>query len=287
MATLEDRILGEKTHYYCSSSEDEDDDDKSGSEGRSKAPAAPAPPPEQSINEWGGSATNTGPKGVLHDWQRFKQLEAESRADQELERLDLVKKLTLTCMTSQEEDQYKKQKELDDELDELLNDEILLNFQKQRMREMLAQAGRLPRFGKVIQLKSSDAFLDAIDKENKSVTVIIHLYEYVVEACQVMNGCLVALSQDYPCVKFCRMSSSLAGVSKKFKASGVPALLIYKAGQMIGNFVRITDVLGDDFFATDVESYLIEHGLLPDKSFVPEIVLSPQNKDEDSDVSLD
>lgn len=27
MATLDDKLLGEKTHYYCSSSSDEDDDD--------------------------------------------------------------------------------------------------------------------------------------------------------------------------------------------------------------------------------------------------------------------
>lgn len=291
MATLEDRILGEKTHYYCSSSEDEDDERSDGGrKGKSSAPAAP--PPQQNINEWGGSATNTGPKGVLHDWQRFKQLENEARADQERERLDLMKKLSLTCMSSKEEEEYKKKKELDDEFEELLNDEVLLNYQKQRMREMIAQAGCLPHFGKVIHLKSSDAFLDAIDKEHKSVTVVIHLYEDVVEACHVMNGCLISLAQDYQCVKFCKMSGSMAGVSKKFKASGVPALLIYKSGQMIGNFVRITDVLGDDFFAADLESYLIEHGLLPDKSFIPEIIQSPighsQSKvDDDSDVSLD
>lgn len=28
MATLDDKLLGEKTHYYCSSSEDEDDGPK-------------------------------------------------------------------------------------------------------------------------------------------------------------------------------------------------------------------------------------------------------------------
>ena len=39
----------------------------------------------------------TGPKGVIKDWQRYKQLEAEKRASQSLEKMQLAKKLTLTC----------------------------------------------------------------------------------------------------------------------------------------------------------------------------------------------
>ena len=39
---------------------------------------------------------------------------------------------------------------------------------------------------------------------------------------------------------------------------GLPALLVYKGGQLIGNFVRVSDQLGDDFFAMDVESFLQE-----------------------------
>ena len=44
-----------------------------------------------------------------------------------------------------------------------------------------------------------------------------------------------------------------------FKAStGVPALLIYKKGELIGNFIRLSDEFGEDFFAADVESFLVE-----------------------------
>ena len=42
----------------------------------------------------------TGPKGVINDWRRFKQLETEKRAEQETERLQLAEKLTLTCRTA-------------------------------------------------------------------------------------------------------------------------------------------------------------------------------------------
>ena len=39
---------------------------------------------------------------------------------------------------------------------------------------------------------------------------------------------------------------------------GVPALLIYKDKEMIANFVRMSDELGDDFYASDIESFLLE-----------------------------
>jgi hypothetical protein len=41
----------------------------------------------------------TGPKGVINDWRRFKQLETEKKAEQDIERLELINKLSLTCRT--------------------------------------------------------------------------------------------------------------------------------------------------------------------------------------------
>ncbi|KAF0313284.1 Phosducin-like protein [Amphibalanus amphitrite] len=56
MATLDDKLLGEKLHYYCSSSEDEagaaDSDHDPAEDG---ADGAPAPPPPQA---WSGAAAN-------------------------------------------------------------------------------------------------------------------------------------------------------------------------------------------------------------------------------------
>lgn len=41
--------------------------------------------------------------GVLKDWQRYKQLESERRAEDEAERVALMKRLSLTCATESEE----------------------------------------------------------------------------------------------------------------------------------------------------------------------------------------
>ncbi|OWR41907.1 phosducin-like protein [Danaus plexippus] len=268
MATLEDKILGEKLHNYCSSSEDEggsDDEDcqssdeKENSLKRCQEPSEPPP-----VNNWSGSATNTGPKGVLEDWRRFKELEAQNREELAKERIALAKKLTMTVKTVQEEDKEKEIDELEDELDELIDEGFLMKYQQQRMQELMAQLQKAPKFGKLQTLKNQDDFLSAIDKEDVKVTVVIHIYGHNVKACESMDGCLSILASDYPAVKFCRIAVDVAGLSRHFSVEGVPALLVYKGGQIIGNFVQLATELGNDFFASNVEKFLIEYGMLPE-----------------------
>lgn len=146
MATLEDKILGEKLHNYCSSSEEdsgEDSDSENGKKSNKEAePAASLP----EANKWEGTSTNTGPKGVIKDWQRYKQLENEKRQEDEREKIALMKKLTLTVQSALDEEREKAKSE-DPDLAELLDDEFLLTYQKQRMQEMLQQTNHNIKFG--------------------------------------------------------------------------------------------------------------------------------------------
>ncbi|GBP84861.1 Phosducin-like protein [Eumeta japonica] len=269
MSTLEDKILGEKLHNYCSSSEDEGDSEGSDEESIDKgcksvkdSSCSTGPPP---VNSWSGTASNTGPKGVIEDWRRYKQLEAENRVQLERERIALAKKLTLSVKTESEETKDKKDAELEEELSELIDEDFLLKYQKQRMQELMAQLQKSPQFGRVITLSTGDDFLKAIDKEDPKVTVVIHIYNENNSACGAMDGCLNVLATEYTTVKFCRIAAGVTGLSRHFHVEGVPALLVYKGGQIIGNFVRLSTELGNDFFATDVERFLIEFGILPEK----------------------
>ncbi|KAK6630865.1 hypothetical protein RUM44_003035 [Polyplax serrata] len=278
MSTLEDKILGEKREYYCSSSESENE----GSGDEADTPKTievhdTGPPPLNPSD--GGCSTNTGPKGVIKDWQQFKQIEAEQRLERERERMALIQRLAFTCRS-----ELDKEKEEDPELSDLLEDPFLLEYSRKKMEEMLGQVSKTPKFGDVQTLLTGEQFLDAIDKECKGVTVLIHIYEEKVAECRTMNSCLSELSQDFPQVKFCKLLASNVGVSKHFKVSGVPALLVYKNGALIGNFVKITEELGTDFSTNDVENFLVENGMLVDRSFVaPCIRQSEINKDDEVD----
>ncbi|XP_030570907.1 phosducin-like protein [Drosophila novamexicana] len=277
MATLEDKLLGEKLEYYCSSSEGEDNgddgDDEQGARGSGRGAAAgsgltintdPDAAPPGGFRQQG--STNTGPKGVVQDWQRFKQLEAERREETERQRLALAKKLSMTTATAAEDEERKRQEELDAEFAELMSEDFLQQYQKQRMAEMLRQTGHHQQFGKVLQLATHEEFLSCVEQENKHTTIIIHIYERTQSACSTLNNCLDTLASEYPSIKFAKICSSVAGMSRDFRTKGLPALLVYKAQALIGNFVRLTDDLSDDFFASDVESFLIEHGIIVDKA---------------------
>ncbi len=256
MTTLDDKLLGEKLHYYCSSSSDEsggDDDDD-----RQKPVEAVAE--LNNAAEWNGLSRNTGPKGVIEDWQQYKQLQREQLAETEKERLELCKKVSLTCRP-------------DEEIDGVDSEQFLLEYRKRRMREMMSQFGNNDvSFGTVFNIKSPNDFLCTIDEENKSTTIIVHVYDNNNLACKKINEMLVILAEQYKNVKFCKVLTTAAGLSLHFKISGVPALLVYKNKQIIGNFIRLTNEFGDDFCESDIENFLIENGILGNKIMAPVIV---------------
>ncbi|KAF5305603.1 hypothetical protein FQR65_LT07683 [Abscondita terminalis] len=112
----------------------------------------------------------------------------------------------------------------------------------------------------------------AIDDEDELVTIIIHIYEDNIPACRLMNDCFEEISQIYTNTKFCTIKSANACVSYEFKTQGLPALLIYKKGNLIYSFLRITDRLGDHFYAEDLLQVLVGHGILVDKTLCPPII---------------
>ncbi|XP_011677737.1 phosducin-like protein [Strongylocentrotus purpuratus] len=293
MTTLDDKLLGEKTQYYYSDSEDEreeDDDDKSSGDEQNKDCAASPEAefiPEADLSASGYGASRTGPKGVLADWRRFKQLETEKRGDQDREKRLLAEKLSMTCRSYLDDEKAKEDEELDQlQLESMLEDEFMRRYREERMNQMILNIQKnSPRFGKLLRLNKNN-FVDAIDSERKEVTVIIHIEDQSLQACESMNGCLHCLAQEYPFVKFCAANAADIQTSQLFTEKGLPALLVYKAGQLIGNFIRVSDVFGEDFFATEVESFLQEHGLLPNKDDA-KVIPGHVEEDEDSDLELD
>lgn len=199
----------------------------------------------------------------------------------------LAKRLALTCRTTEDDEAAKKkEEEVDAELEELLDDGFLEAYMQKRMKEMMEKTKSVKRFGEVVHL-DGESFLGAIDGEDKECTVILLVYEPGAEGCDAMYGCLQCLAKDHVNVKFCSILASSAGLSKHFKVSGVPALLVYRGGQLMGNFVRMTDHFGGDFFANEVESFLIEHGMLRNKEEVPSIIRGPAVNNCDSDDSVE
>ncbi|XP_013861986.1 phosducin-like protein [Austrofundulus limnaeus] len=306
MTTLDDKLLGEKLQYYYSSSEDEGSDNEDEDGERKTIRDAGVSEAEVDYNP-DGSSVNTGPKGVINDWRKYKQLEVEQRQEQKNEMERLIKKLSMTCRSDLDlQKDSEKQKELQEKIkgkmtmqeynmlqEEKDDEDFLQHYRMQRIEEMRRQLCSGKRFKQVYELSSGEEFLEALDKEDKSTLIVIHIYEPDVPGCESMGGCLACLAQEYPLVKFCSVRSSAISTSELFRESALPALLVYKGGELIGNFVRLTDQLGEDFFAVDVEALLQECGLLPEKPpIVPKTVrngaiIQSTASDEDSDLDID
>ncbi|XP_035632428.1 phosducin-like protein [Oncorhynchus keta] len=302
MTTLDDKILGEKLQYYYSSSEDEESD-KEDDEGEHKTIRNPDVLEPEIEYSGDGSAINTGPKGVINDWRKYKQLKVEQKQEQKEEMERLIKKLSMTCRSDlDDEADAIKQKEMQDKIQHKMtmqeynmlqededDEDFLQQYRKQRIEEMRRKVLRGKRFEQVYELNSGEEFLEAVDKEDKACLVMIHIYEGEVPACEAMMGSLLCLAQEYPLVKFCSVRGSVIGTSAQFRGSALPALLVYKGGDLIGNFVRITDQLGEDFYAVDVEALLQEYGLLPDKPVL--VAKTIRNcaitQSDDSDLDID
>ncbi|CAF2814198.1 unnamed protein product [Rotaria sp. Silwood2] len=265
MVSLDDRLLGEKLQNYCSSSEDEDDKDNDSDHGNKQEKSTTKFIPESELkpsSSSSGITENTGPKGVIEDWRRFKQLETEKREEQQKEKVTLIKKLTMTCRSYLDEEEAKKkeQEALEDEFFDA-EDEFFKEYRAKLMHEMQQRLLNAPRFGKQIDLNREN-FTNTIDNENKNVTIIVHVYEQSAIGCKTMNKCIQILAEQYPFVKFCRIQASEAQLSHNFIKNGCPAILVYRGGELLSSFISITNKLGDDFVASDVESFLQESGYL-------------------------
>lgn len=60
---------------------------------------------------------NSGPKGVINDWRKYKQLEVEQRQEQKNEMERLIKKLSMTCRSDLDlQKDSEKQKELQEKI---------------------------------------------------------------------------------------------------------------------------------------------------------------------------
>ncbi|XP_037537678.1 phosducin [Nematolebias whitei] len=143
----------------------------------------------------------------------------------------------------------------------------LKRYRKHCMQEMHERLSFGPKFECVHNLESGEAFLEVIEKEHRLTLVVVHIYQHGVKGCEQMNSCLDCLAMEYPTVKFCRIDAEATGAAERFSSEVVPALLVYKAGELLGNFLAVTKLFSEEFFATEVEAFLNEYGLLPEKEF--------------------
>lgn len=259
MSTIEDKLLDGPRVYYCDADNDDirrgdgaDEEELSDSYAIERGDATNLfqRPPDSDENRVEdclsqakfkslGSSTNTGPKGVIEDYK--KQSQSRSDTLQNHNEVDLIEA----------------------EFQELLHDESTLNqYISRRLAENKKLQSSLPTFGHVYHLKSGCELLDAIDKENPNVSVIVHIYTKYSKSCANLNRCLDELASDLKNIKFVTLDASVTALSSEFKENGVPALLAYKRGDLLKSLVQLEELLDKNFEADQVKELLSDNEMI-------------------------
>ncbi|KAM6948523.1 phosducin a [Aplochiton taeniatus] len=144
----------------------------------------------------------------------------------------------------------------------------LKKYRKQCMQDLHQRLSFGPKFQSVFDLDSGEAFLEVIEQEHRLTLVVVHIYQDGVKGCEELNSCLDCLAAEHPTVKFCRIDAVASGAAERFSSEVLPTLLVYRGGELLSNFLSVTQHFNQEFFATDVEAFLNEHGLLPEKELI-------------------
>ncbi|XP_031464340.1 phosducin [Phasianus colchicus] len=219
-----------------------------------------------------GQATHTGPKGVINDWRKFK-LESEDKDSLPLSKKEILRQMSSPHRSFSKDDKDTRERfcrKMSMQEYELINDEkedesCLQKYRKRCMQDMHQRLSFGPKYGYLCELQNGEQFLEAIEKERKTTTVIVHIYEDGIKGCDSLNNSLTCLAAEYTTVKFCKIKASSTGAGDRFSDEVLPTLLVYKGGELLSNFISVSEQFNEEFFAVDVESFLNEYGLLPER----------------------
>lgn len=151
-----------------------------------------------------------------------------------------------------------------DQLDaheDVIDDDDLSRLRAQRLADMKAQS-RANRFGQLYQVGQTD-YKTAITDASHASPVVVHLMEHGSQDCALLNQCLGEVARRFPAVKFVRVVASEA--MEKFPRQNCPTVLVYRNGQIVGQFVKLSAWAGPKTNADVVEWVLAKQvpGLLP------------------------
>ncbi|KAJ1074583.1 hypothetical protein R6Z07F_011838 [Ovis aries] len=237
----------------------------------------------QSLEEdFEGQASHTGPKGVINDWRKFK-LESEDSDSVAPSKKEILRQMSSPQNRDDKDSKERFSRKMSVQEYELIHkdkedENCLRKYRRQCMQDMHQKLSFGPRYGFVYELESGEQFLETIEKEQKITTIVVHIYEDGVKGCDALNSSLTCLAAEYPMVKFCKIKASNTGAGDRFSSDVLPTLLVYKGGELLSNFISVTEQLAEEFFTGDVESFLNEYGLLPEKEMH---VLEQSNMEED------
>eukprot|EP01105_Mastigella_eilhardi_P018538 TRINITY_DN4300_c0_g1_i1.p2 TRINITY_DN4300_c0_g1~~TRINITY_DN4300_c0_g1_i1.p2 ORF type:complete len:200 (+),score=63.93 TRINITY_DN4300_c0_g1_i1:248-847(+) len=158
-----------------------------------------------------------------------------------------------TTTVKEDEANAKTDQQLEEEFSQLdLDDQLSLEqYRKKRLAELLAEQRK--KYGEVRELHSYD-YMEAVQETDPDYFVVVHIFQPRFSVCMQLNQCLDKLAAAFPSVLFCKIASKEA--LSTFPDHSLPALLVYKGGELHACHMKVTNDLGFSFSATNVKQLL-------------------------------
>ena len=290
----DDILMGEKTHYYCSSSEDEPEPDPTDADPdnpntrpqmtHGKMRDLFTKPDPEDDNPWSekrkqaarmrkGKSGFTGPKGVIEDEKNFGK---EAAAEEIRKRVDL-QEMNRNELSAEEKffEEYRKQR-----LKQLQAQYTQKNLESLAQDNNSSSATSSNFLSKDIQAlisKYTDITLqeylnltDLTDKwqpqENINFTLFVHLYDEEEFMCDIIDDCFESINNRTQSLNspsnsliFVKIrAADMANLSEKLRSKGLPAVQIFRNDKMLFTTVKmeIVENIGEDFTCDDFMRFL-------------------------------
>ncbi|VDK65282.1 unnamed protein product [Onchocerca ochengi] len=114
------------------------------------------------------------------------------------------------------------------------------------------------KYEQIDELTKKEEFLDYIES-NWNRWILIHIYDEDNEGSITLNKVFNTLAIRYPNLKLAKVLPMTIGMSPQFRMKGLPTLQVYRDEILLGNFIRITDQLGEKFTADQLIHFLSEN----------------------------
>ncbi|KAI5953782.1 PLP2 [Candida theae] len=150
-----------------------------------------------------------------------------------------------------------------DELDALEDeeDEEFLNFYKQKRMNEIKKLSEQKKYGSVLPI-SKNEYENEITKAPKGTTVLVHLSLQASLQSRLLGSLLSQLARKFPELKVCDIPAQRC--IENYPESNCPTLIIYKDGNVLKQYVTLTQLGGNSTTLRDLERILLNLHVLDD-----------------------
>jgi hypothetical protein len=209
---------------------------------------------------------NTGVKGVIADYKEAQREEQVQLAEEHLDNLQRLKRATQPSIRPREtaSNETKQQKNnypdnISDDDGDGDDDDLLKQFRQQRIAQLQNKSHAMPTFGTLSSI-SPEEYVELVDDIDPRVFVVVHLYEPSISASRMLHLALDKVAQAMEYAKFIEVKALDANPNLDLIC--LPAILVYKGGNLVCNMIKVTDELPKAFTAEDVKEALEAAGVV-------------------------